>query len=313
LDALNLRWLDVPAGGTVSTADALEALRLLRATPGSPDPGGDAARAIQARAHFLSDRLQDAVRELAPALLALVSEGADGADGVICTAAFGRLVAINLPSTHPASSSVLDQTLFAGVIDSLPPGHPLRGVTSDPVLWDVVRSEGPTDPQTGSPTMKAEGVPVLILGPADTSTPGHPRARGWYLLAEALRLTEGVRVAQRQKDAEFLEGLRVERTNRLNAFWTSDLGRAELLRREVELARKRGLVPAAGPVPDPDQEGADGEAELAREQARAEAEARDRAERMRRAEIRALRLMGKHSEAAELAAAHTDGAGGVDR
>jgi hypothetical protein len=233
-----------------------------------------------------------------PQIITAVGERPERPEEVIRSADFGRVLPL-----FDSETGLTGATIFCGVIDSLPAGHPLRTACADPFLHGVIRSEGKSD-ERGNPAMTVEGLPVIALGPADSDIFGRPCPRSWYLRDEASALTARLRRKQREQDAEFLEKLRVEKMDMLNAFWASELGQREIARRRLEAERRAGRIPVRGaPLPDPDApEGATEDEEAIRLEAlRVEAEREERQRRQLRAEVKALRMAGRHAAADRLA------------
>jgi hypothetical protein len=288
-----------PPPSGVPVAQLLAALKMLGATPGSVNPAADAAQVIAQRTANTRELLQDLVREVTPKVIAAVAEAPGEVEGVIRSADFGRVLPL-----FDSETGLTGATVFCGVIDSLPAGHDLRTACPDPYLHGVIRSEGKPNAK-GEPSMTGEGLRVLALGPADNNVLGYPAPRPWYSLPDALAMTGRLRRRQVADDDAFMEKLRVEAAGRLNAYWASDLGQRELQRRQLEAERRAGRIPTRGaPIPDPDAaEGVgEDEAAAAQEALRQENERKERAARRLRAEVRGLRMAGRHAAAHRLAA-----------
>jgi hypothetical protein len=244
------RWLASPPPG-VPLEQLLAALKLLGVSSGQADPAHEAAQLIKGRTANLRELLADLAAEVAAALIAAVAEAngeAAGEEEVIRPAAFGRLVFLPAPAGSAGNPTLRDALLVAGVLDSLPADSPLRTACPDPLLFGLVRAEGP--PDGNKLTVKYEaGTAVLALGPSGPLT-GTPRP--WYDRPSALALTAALRARQVEEDTAFLDKLRIERLEEQNRFWTSPEGVAEARRRATAWKIKLGRVPPAPKDVPPD-------------------------------------------------------------
>lgn len=180
----------------------------------------------------INDAIGQAVLDLEQAVAICLKSGVAN-DQVIAVADFGNGGGIRLQPSGwrvPGRSSLEGSEIYlaCGLIAALPPGHRLRSILDHDQYFQHGRQDA-----------------AIVLGP----TLSNNAVRSWYVLGEALRLTQQFRHEQVRKIAEEAEEERLRQLHERQAWHASELG--ELRRRMQYIAKleAEGKITDLPPAP----------------------------------------------------------------
>jgi hypothetical protein len=218
----------------------LDVLNALRFSPNDPNAVTAAASrfagvvAGNSRHLDMADWLCPLLTRLDAAVAKCLGDG--GSDGrVVPTSAFGTVREVDPPN---ASAGPVTVRYYAGILESLAPGHALLSLVSED---DAHRT-----------SLDGLSRPALVLGPVEVSLNGYTLpVRPWYLADDVRRLTIGLRRVQKAKLAEKAEAERAEQRKRTADFRNSEIGRLREKLKVLEELERQGRLDELDPPGEP--------------------------------------------------------------